>query len=382
MTLLPRFDPQQVQIFPYFLRVSPEVEAVFANAEVPVPALQKAKYDPTTLLTIDRLCREHRIDVMHLFCYAASTFGRIVGALRGIPTVIHDFDTQVYFGYPQYLRLADRLLAGRTGRGFAASSFCRDYMEDTRRIPADRLEVLFHVIPERQLELARTLDRAQARARLGWDPDRFVFCAVTKLGPDRGNETLIRAFAEVHQAVPRARLAIVHKPTLYHRIPEEYQDHVWIRQPDRMRTDLLDLIAETGCGEAVELIESEDAPELYYAACDVMVAPFENVRFSSVNLIEAMAYGRPHVVTSLGEPGEIASTWRTGPIVPPGDVDALAKAMLEIERDPGRLANWSDHAKVAARDFTTPAVTSRLGEVYRFLVEKVPPGPRLRKESD
>jgi glycosyltransferase involved in cell wall biosynthesis len=150
-----------------------------------------------------------------------------------------------------------------------------------------------------------------------------------------------------------------------------------------MRTDLLDLIAETGCSGRVELIESEDAPELFYAGSDVMVAPFENIRFSSVNLIEAMAFGRPHVVTSLGEPGEIASAWGTGPIVPPGDVDGLAKAMLQIEREPERLAEWSDRARVAARAFTTPAIAARLADVYGALARRDAPGsPEPREEVD
>ncbi|MGH8627288.1 MAG: hypothetical protein ACREYC_19155, partial [Gammaproteobacteria bacterium] len=36
------------------------------------------------------------------FCYASSTFGRMVGVMKGIPSVVHDFDTQIYFPYPLY----------------------------------------------------------------------------------------------------------------------------------------------------------------------------------------------------------------------------------------------------------------------------------------
>jgi hypothetical protein len=32
----------------------------------------------------------------------------IVGKVMRIPTIVHDFDTQVYFPYPLYLRIADR----------------------------------------------------------------------------------------------------------------------------------------------------------------------------------------------------------------------------------------------------------------------------------
>src|SRR5262245_41480301 len=88
MNLVPAFDADEVRIFPYFLRASDEVRRLFAASPVQVTDLGKGKYDPTTALTLHRLCRRHRIDVMHLFCYASSTFGRVVGAVTGVPTVV------------------------------------------------------------------------------------------------------------------------------------------------------------------------------------------------------------------------------------------------------------------------------------------------------
>jgi glycosyltransferase involved in cell wall biosynthesis len=367
MNLVPQVDSRQVRIFPYFLRASAEVQKVFKDAPVKVENLNKGKYDLSSLMAINRLCKEHRIDVMHLFCYASSTFGRMVGRLRNTPTVIHDFDTQVYFPYPPYLKIMDRLLAPGTAYAFAASSFCRDYMRDVRRLRHDRIEVMFHAIPERQLELARNLSRAQARAKLGWPEQRLVYCAITKLGPERGNETMIRAFAKLRARVPDARLVIVYKPTLYHRVPREYEGIPWIRSAAAMRAHLQETIDASECAAAIELVESLDSPELYYAASDVMLAPFENKRFSSVNLIEAMAYGRPHVVTAIGEPGEIAATWRCGLTVPPGDPDALAAAALRLAEDRALLSALSQRARAAAVHFTTPAVAERLANVYAAL---------------
>jgi hypothetical protein len=108
--LLPEFDTTQVQVFPYFLRSSEEVQRVFADAPVPVTVLHQGKFNPLAVLTIFNLCRRHQIDIMHLFCYASSTFGRLVRVLTGIPAIIHDFDTQIYFPYPLYLKVLDSLL--------------------------------------------------------------------------------------------------------------------------------------------------------------------------------------------------------------------------------------------------------------------------------
>jgi len=56
----------------------------------------------------------HKIDVMHLFCFGASAFGRVSSIWNRVPTVIHEFDTPTYGPYPKMFKLADRLLAGRT----------------------------------------------------------------------------------------------------------------------------------------------------------------------------------------------------------------------------------------------------------------------------
>ena len=368
MNLVPEFDASRVRIHPYFLRASKEVRELFAAAHHPAKTLDLAKFDPLSPLKIGALCREHGIDVMHLFCYAASTFGRIVGAAKRIPTVVHDFDTQVYYPYPLYLKLLDRVLARSTGHALAASVMCKDYMRDVRKVPGDRIEVLYHAIPQSQLKAQSRLSRSETRAQLGLG-DEPVFCAVTKLGPERGNEILLASFAELLRSEPRAKLFIVYKPTLYHRLPKEYDSIDWARKPDEMRARIEREIARLGLGESVQMVESLEHPERYYAASDVMVAPFENVRFSSVNLVEAMAYGRPHVVTSIGEPLDLVERYGGGLAVPVGDAQAMANAMLRLVRDPALLTSLGDNARRGAADLTVRAAADRLATLYESLHE-------------
>jgi glycosyltransferase involved in cell wall biosynthesis len=366
MNLMPRFDPAQIHVHPYFLRASDEVRQLFADAGHPVRTLGLAKYDLTAPFRIAALCRRHRIDVMHLYCYASSTFGRMVSAAKGLPAVVHDFDTQIYFPYPFYLKLLDRMLAPRTDHAFAASAHCKEYMRDVRHVPGDRIEVLYHAVPGSLLELLPRLDRAGARATLGLS-DELVFCAITKLGPERGNETLLTAFAKVRQARPDARLILVYQPTLYHRLPKEYETIAWARDPVEMRARMERAIAELELGESVRMVESSVHPEAWYAASDVMMAPFESTRFSSVHLVEAMAYGRPHVATALGEPLELVQRYGGGLTVPAGNVQAMAQAMLSIGNDPLLRAELGRKARLGAEGLTVDAAAARLTRLYQTL---------------
>jgi len=378
--LLPAFDPARVKVHPFFLRASPEVRRVFANAPVPVEILDKGKYDPTALTTLLRICREREIDVMHLYCYASSSFGRLVGALLGIPTVIHDFDTQIYFPYPLYLKLLDRMLAKKTGRAIAASPLCHAYMRDVRRVPEARITWMPHAIPEERFEAAAKADRTAARDALGVPRDAVLFCAVTKLGPERGNEELLRAFARVAKERPDARLAIVYKPTLYHVVPAEYAHLDYVKKPEKMRDALAAEVEALGLGDRVYRVESLDDPEPWIVACDVVVAPFLNQRFSSVYLLEAFAYGRGVIATDLGEQREVIRSGENGVLVPPGDVAALAAAMLRLVDDASLRRRLGEQAAQDARRFRVSAVADRLADLYQELVaERDAPAPAAER---
>jgi len=378
--LLPAFDPARVKVHPFFLRASPEVRRVFANAPVPVEILDKGKYDPTALTTLLRICREREIDVMHLYCYASSSFGRLVGALLGIPTVIHDFDTQIYFPYPLYLKLLDRMLAKKTGRAIAASPLCHAYMRDVRRVPEARITWMPHAIPEERFEAAAKADRVAARDALGVPRDAVLFCAVTKLGPERGNEELLRAFARVAKERPDARLAIVYKPTLYHVVPAEYAHLDYVKKPEKMRDALAAEVEALGLGDRVYRVESLDDPEPWIVACDVVVAPFLNQRFSSVYLLEAFAYGRGVIATDLGEQREVIRSGENGVLVPPGDVAALAAAMLRLVDDASLRRRLGEQAAQDARRFRVSAVADRLADLYQELVaERDAPAPAAER---
>jgi D-inositol-3-phosphate glycosyltransferase len=306
---------------------------------------------------------------MHLFTYASSTFGRLVGAATGIPTVIQDFDTNHYFPYPLYLKVFDRLLAGTTAHAFAASPLTLRYMNEVRRVPRERLGLMTHAVPAARFRGSDVEGRARQRAELGFASDEIVFVCPTKLGPDRGNEALFRAFARVVAARPRARLVLVYKPTHFHVVPEEYRHLEGVGDPNRMRKSLDELAAELGIADRVAFVESLDRPDPYLLAADVVVVPFENERFSSANLLDAFAHGLPAVATRLGEQGELVAPEVSGILVAPGDDQAMGRAMLRLADDPVERRRMGRGAEAAARERSIEAWAVRLTDLYTRLAQ-------------
>jgi glycosyltransferase involved in cell wall biosynthesis len=365
--VVPRFDSNRFRIVPCMLRASDTIREVFANSPVPVRVLDKRKFDPTTLRTFLRLIREENIHVMHLHCYGASTFGRLASLITGVPAIIHDYDTEVYFPYPWYLRVADRLLAPATASAIAASPMVRDFLMRKRKIGRERIRTMFHAVPsEKYAPVSR--ERIQAiKGLLGVNGRTRIVGTVTKLGPQRGNEYVLSAAAAALTVFPDLLFLIVYQPTYFHRLPN--QSYVPVSGVDIQgkQMDLEDLAETLGIRKHVRFMESPENVDEWISACDLIVAPFLSDRFSSVNLLEAMAMGKPVISTDIGEQREIIQNGIDGFLVSPGDVKGLAEGILQILTKPEALDRMSRRARAKAQQYSTDAYVENLERLYAEL---------------
>jgi glycosyltransferase involved in cell wall biosynthesis len=363
--VVPRFDPRRVRIVPCFLRSSEVLRRVFADAPAPVRILEKSKFDITTVWTLLRLIRSEHIDVMHLHCYGASSFGRIAGWIAGVPTIVHDYDTEVYFPYPWYLWLFDRVLSGMTRGAVAASPMVREFAIRSRKIAPGKIRLMFHAVPEEKFKLQPGGRIAAVRKELGAGPETEIVGTVTKLGPQRGNADLVRAAHKVLQRRPETIFLLVYKETIYHRDPQKkYVSDPRLDRSEEGRQGLLDFIRRLGIEDRVRLMDSLDRSDELIAAMDLVVAPFRSRRFSSVKLLEAMAQAKPVVASELGEQRELIRNGQEGYLVPPGDVDRLAERILHCLAHPEERRRLGRQARETARRHSVDSVVADLENWY------------------
>ena len=84
------------------------------------------------------------------------------------------------------------------------------------------------------------------------------------------------------------------------------------------------------------------------AACDAMVIPSRAVETFSIAALEAMALGKPVLMTDVGGAREQVRHGHNGWLVPVGDVNAMAQA-LQQWLDPARRRAMGGHAAAAVR---------------------------------
>jgi glycosyltransferase involved in cell wall biosynthesis len=365
--VLPCFDANRFQIIACMLRASDEIREIFTKSPVPVTILDKGKFDPMTLWTLLRLIKKHRIDVVHLHCYGASTFGRLAAVMTGVPTIIHDYDTEVYFPYPWYLGLADRALAPMTGRAIAASPMVRDFLQTKRRIDHERISLMLHAIPAEKYATIPQEKVLRIREQLKADSNMKIVGTVTKLGPQRGNEIFLQAAARVLTSLPNARFLLLYKPTYFHRLPNQRYVPVSPSDMEIGITKLETFARELGVEKNVQFIEwSEDSDELI-SVCDLIVAPFLSERFSSVHMLEAMAMGKPVIATALGEQREIVEDGISGYLVAPGNAQELAERVTRLLAQPDELDRLGRRAREKAEHYSVDSYVQKLQSLYCYL---------------
>lgn len=248
-----------------------------------------------------------------LFAHAGMEHARAAG----IPGIL-EVNAPLIDEQAEHRVLVDRAGAEEAaGRAFAAarlivavSAAVRDWLE---LWPQARGKV--HVV-------GNGVDPGRFRAR-PHAHEHFTVGFLGTLKPWHGLETLIGAFARLHDARPDARLLLVGDG------PEA--------------TPLRGLLARRGLDDVVELTGAVDPAEVprRLAAMDVAVAPYPDLRpfyFSPLKLVEYAAAGLPVVCSDVGDLDLLVEHEVTGLLCAPGDEGALAVALGELAADPARRA--------------------------------------------
>jgi glycosyltransferase involved in cell wall biosynthesis len=93
-----------------------------------------------------------------------------------------------------------------------------------------------------------------------------------------------------------------------------------------------------------------------------------------LSILESMRCGLPVVATDVGGVSEAVEDGRTGRLVPPRDPAALAEAIIDILRDPGRREAMGQAARDAGRQrFSAERMVDDVAALYRSLLRKESP---------
>jgi len=175
-----------------------------------------------------------------------------------------------------------------------------------------------------------------------------------RIEPGKGQHVLVEALPAIRRFVPGARVRLV---------GADGSERGGVSPVQRLRRRVTELGLDTGALVVDPPRPRTDLPSVYRSAA-VCAVPSSFEAFS-YTCLEAMACGRPVVATNAGGPAEMIDGGRDGVLVPPDDPAALAQAVVELLRDPGRRLRLGQAARAKVlQSFATPSVAARMERIY------------------
>ncbi|MEV4217192.1 glycosyltransferase [Nonomuraea sp. NPDC049725] len=216
-----------------------------------------------------------------------------------------------------------------------------------RGVPRERIHLAPNAVDDALL--TAHYDGASFRREMGIGDKEIVVGSVSSIVAYEGFATLLRAAALLRDEGAPVRVLLVGDGT--------------------ERANLLELVEELDLTTAIlpgrvgpdEALQAQDA-------IDIFVCPREDLRVTRLvtplKPVEAMALGKPVVLSDLPALSELVGSDGAGMLVAPGDPEALAKALAGLAQDPAKRAEMGEagRAEVAAK-----RTWSRVAETYQAL---------------
>ena len=343
--MIPRFDRTRFNVSLVSLRRKDLSEETLDALGIDITYLERSKFDPLTLPALLKIVERKKIDLLHLHGYGATTFGRLAGALRGIPTIVHEHANLT--DTPWFQKVADRALEPWTDIALAVSQSTADFVINARLIPASKVRVVYLGVPLEEFSRARSEREVQAaRAELGIAPGEFAIGTITRLHDSKGNSYLIDAAAAVVKARPQARFFLVGEGPLQPALEAQAR-----------ALDLGDRFVFAGFRRDVAATLS---------AFDLSVFPslWEG---TPITAFEALAMGKPIVATDADGLLDILTDGHDAVIVPRRDAAALAAKIVWAIDSPAERARLSANARETGRQYDILAFVHKMERLYEIL---------------
>jgi glycosyltransferase involved in cell wall biosynthesis len=301
-----------------------------------------------------RMIRKRRYDIVHTHTSKAGILGRWAAWMAGVPRIIHTTHGHIFHGYfgklpISFFILAERVTALITDKIVVLTRMERDDHFRLKIAPPDRFAVIpagidlsvFSIDPESGRRLRR---------ELGVPEGDVVFGSVARLDPIKGSRFLIDAMPQVVEKYPGTTLVLVGDGS--------------------EREGLMKQCRALGIQDHVIFAGYQEDVLKYLNLMDVFVLASINEGMGMA-LVEAMACAKAIIATRTGGIPEIIEDGHNGILVPPGDADALGRAMMELLAHPDTRSRLQENTKkFDLQRFSIDKMVSDTDRLYTSLLAR------------
>jgi len=271
-----------------------------------------------TVRQLYRIMQQMQPDIVHTHTTTAGFVGRLTARLAGVPVVVHTLHEHPFQGYYNRAQTLAFVMLERIGAYLSDSIITLS--ESLRKELSDR----YHITHKKRitvlplgfdLTVFSQTKRHQGNFRAAWSiPEEALLVGIVgRLLPVKNHTLFLQAAARIREQLPAVCFVIV--------------------GDGEQRAYLESLTPQLGLSDTVIFTGWQQHMEHIYSDLDVLAISSWNEGMP-VPLIEALAAGCPVVATDVGGISDLLDAGRLGQLVPSGDVQAFADALMQTLNNP------------------------------------------------
>ena len=327
--------------------ISP-VAVTASNAGLQVASIsERRRWDTSVIPQLRRLLAEYQPDILESRNIKSHFLVRMLGLHKAYPWVAwnHGYTARDWLD-----RAYSQLDRWSLQAAFRVVTVCGPFAEklEQRGIDRRKITILHNFVKPFVPAPSEEVERLRSRVGL---QDKAMILVVGRLSSEKGHAILLEATERLERMknVPDFRVVVVGDG------PEEGA--------------LLRLIDRLGIRQQVVMAGFQTDVRPYYSLATLLALPSYSEGSPNV-VLEAMAAGLPIAATAAGGVPEILENGVTGLMVPPGDPQAMADALLQILRDADLAKRLGAAARSGAEAHYTPQAYRRsLTKFYMATLE-------------
>ncbi len=339
--LAEKVDSGRIETIVCTLRTNPEAMPVNTR----LINLGHNKYNPFVLLSIAKLCKELKIDIIHAHLQKSIMSSLLLGFFCPCKIIIHEHGPIFRGGTGFMYRLFLRVLGTKAVMAIANSQATKAALSRTTGLHDESIHIISNFIDFSQFD-PLLYDRQKARKTLGIPENQTVIGFVGRLDQCKGVDLLINTAGILCESGDQYRFVIIGE--------------------GKERKELEKLTSKLGLEEKVIFNGLSKNPAELMIAFDIAVIPSRREAFG-IAAVELMRMRIPVIASPVGGLVELIDHKKTGIVLDSLNTECIADSIKALVHDSSLLRNIADNAEIFSRKFDGQEQIEHITRIYEKL---------------